>query len=165
MGERFVVPVFHHEGELVRYPNGELVYANRSVERFDDVELDIDRLNVRDLVTLLEDVGYRSHKAMHWLDTEAPELETGLNELVGDQGIRDLRVNVDTINLDDSNSGGDEAFEDDLSDTQGGDGSSDMEVMLSQPKGKRMAKTSKKTTPSNNKEILKEGKGKGKLEE
>ncbi|MED6191305.1 hypothetical protein PIB30_115028, partial [Stylosanthes scabra] len=114
---------------------------------------------------------------MHWLDTEAPELETGLNELVGDQGIRDLSdwlrgnketefhifiehevnkpvlvddaegVNVDTINLDDSNSGGDEAFEDDLSDTQGGDGSSDMEVMLSQPKGKRMAKTSKKTTP------------------
>ncbi|MED6115777.1 hypothetical protein PIB30_093974 [Stylosanthes scabra] len=53
-------------------------------------ELDIDHLNMRDMVTLLEDIGYKSHKALHWFDVIAPEFETGLNELDGDQGIREL---------------------------------------------------------------------------
>ncbi|MED6191221.1 hypothetical protein PIB30_114001, partial [Stylosanthes scabra] len=90
MGDRFVVPVYHHGGNFVRYPNGELVYANGSEKRFELYELDIDHLNMGDMVRLLEELGYKSHKMLHWYDTSAPELETGLNEMVGDQGIRDL---------------------------------------------------------------------------
>ncbi|MED6175088.1 hypothetical protein PIB30_075168 [Stylosanthes scabra] len=88
MGDRYVVLVFHHGGSLVRHPNGELVYANGAIERFDDVEIDIDTINLGDLVKLYESLG--SYEAVHWLDKEVPELETGLNELVGNQDIRDL---------------------------------------------------------------------------
>ncbi|MED6122264.1 hypothetical protein PIB30_038205 [Stylosanthes scabra] len=90
MGDRFVVPVYHHGGNFVRHPNGELVYANGEEKRFEMYELDIDHLNMRDMVTLLEDIGYKSHKALHWFDVTAPEFETGLNELDGDQGICEL---------------------------------------------------------------------------
>ncbi|MED6117365.1 hypothetical protein PIB30_109351, partial [Stylosanthes scabra] len=90
MGELYVVPVFHHGGKFVRHPNGELVYADGDVHRFNTYELDVDTLNLRDMVVMVEELGYKSHNAILWFDKTAPELETGLNELDGDEAIRDL---------------------------------------------------------------------------
>ncbi|MED6227682.1 hypothetical protein PIB30_116352, partial [Stylosanthes scabra] len=42
------------------------------------------------LVVMLDDLGYKNHKAMQWYDKNAPELETGINVIDGDQGIREL---------------------------------------------------------------------------
>ncbi|MED6117933.1 hypothetical protein PIB30_114665, partial [Stylosanthes scabra] len=39
---------------------------------------------------MVEELGYKSHNAILWFDKTAPELETGLNELDGDEAIRDL---------------------------------------------------------------------------
>ncbi|MED6110890.1 hypothetical protein PIB30_047182 [Stylosanthes scabra] len=77
-------------GSFIRHPNGELVYANGELKRFDYCELDIDHINIGNLVVLLNELGYKNHKAMHWYDKNALELETGINEIDGDQGIREL---------------------------------------------------------------------------
>ncbi|MED6161676.1 hypothetical protein PIB30_062960, partial [Stylosanthes scabra] len=90
MGTHYAVPVFHHGGNFIRYPNGELVYADGEVKRFDDLDLDIDHINMGNLVVMLDDLGYKNHKAMHWYDKNAPELETGINVIDGDQRIREL---------------------------------------------------------------------------
>ncbi|MED6211459.1 hypothetical protein PIB30_073820 [Stylosanthes scabra] len=88
MGDTFVVPIFHHGGSFVRNPLGELEYVNGLVERFE--EMDLDFVNFGDMVKLFEDLRYTKYKAVYWLDKNAPELETGLNELEGDAGIREM---------------------------------------------------------------------------
>ncbi|MED6154654.1 hypothetical protein PIB30_114664, partial [Stylosanthes scabra] len=88
MGDTFVVPIFHHGGSFVRNPLGELEYVNGLVERFE--EMDLDFVNFGDMVKLFEDLRYTKYKTVYWLDKNAPELETGLNELEGDAGIRDM---------------------------------------------------------------------------
>ncbi|MED6119117.1 hypothetical protein PIB30_008926 [Stylosanthes scabra] len=77
-------------GSFIRHPNGELVYANGEVKMFDYCELDIDHINIGNLIVLLNELGYKNHKAMHWYDKNASELETGINEIDGNQGIREL---------------------------------------------------------------------------
>ncbi|MED6141657.1 hypothetical protein PIB30_105643 [Stylosanthes scabra] len=52
--------------------------------------MDLDFVNFGDMVKLFEDLRYTKYKAMYWLDKNAQELETGLNELEGDAGIRDM---------------------------------------------------------------------------
>ncbi|MED6189968.1 hypothetical protein PIB30_101180 [Stylosanthes scabra] len=47
-------------------------------------------MNFGDMVKLFEDLRYTKYKAVYWLDKNAPELETGLNELEGDAGIREM---------------------------------------------------------------------------
>ncbi|MED6179086.1 hypothetical protein PIB30_113915, partial [Stylosanthes scabra] len=141
MGDMYVVAIYHHGGEFVRHPNGELEYANGNVDRLDDYELDIDKLNFRDLKTLCESLGYRSFKDLFWYDITAPELETGLNKITGDEGIRELidwlrdnmekefhiyiehvvnqpiladmpgEKNAETVNLADSGSSSDDGYE------------------------------------------------------
>ncbi|MED6135512.1 hypothetical protein PIB30_047269, partial [Stylosanthes scabra] len=87
MGDTFfVVPIFHHRGELVRNPLGELQYANGLVERFE--EMDVDHLNFGDMVKLFEFLSYTKYRRVFWEDKNAPEFETGLNRLRGDDGIR-----------------------------------------------------------------------------
>ncbi|MED6132988.1 hypothetical protein PIB30_024065 [Stylosanthes scabra] len=84
----FVVPIFHHRGELVRNPLGELQYANGLVERFE--EMDIDHLNFGDMVKLFEWLGYKKYMRVFWEDKNAPKFEIGLNRLRGDVDIREL---------------------------------------------------------------------------
>ncbi|MED6224091.1 hypothetical protein PIB30_080426 [Stylosanthes scabra] len=97
MGDTFVVPIFHHGGSFVRNPLGELEYVNELVERFE--EMDLDHVNFGNMVKLFEGLRYTKYKAVYWLDKNAPELETGLNEPEGDAGIRDmldyLRTNLE----------------------------------------------------------------------
>ncbi|MED6172289.1 hypothetical protein PIB30_048719 [Stylosanthes scabra] len=62
MGDTFVVPIFHHGGNFIQNLLGELEYANGMVERFEDMDLDMNAL----------------------------EFETGLNRLERDDGIREL---------------------------------------------------------------------------
>ncbi|MED6114466.1 hypothetical protein PIB30_080464 [Stylosanthes scabra] len=88
MGDTFMVPIFHHGGSFVRNPLGELEYVNGLVERFE--EMDLDFVNFGDMVKLFEDLRYTKYKAVYWLDKNAPEIETGLNELEGDAGIREM---------------------------------------------------------------------------
>ncbi|MED6160249.1 hypothetical protein PIB30_049739 [Stylosanthes scabra] len=52
--------------------------------------MDLDFVNFGDMAKLFEDLRYTKYKAVYWLDKNAPELETGLNELEGDAGIRDM---------------------------------------------------------------------------
>ncbi|MED6129582.1 hypothetical protein PIB30_109282 [Stylosanthes scabra] len=85
MVDTFVVPVFHHGGQFVRNPLGELEYVNGLVERFE--EMDIDHVNFRDMKTLFESLGYREYAEVFWQDRNAPEFETGLNKLRGDADI------------------------------------------------------------------------------
>ncbi|MED6177047.1 hypothetical protein PIB30_094058 [Stylosanthes scabra] len=44
----------------------------------------------KDLGTLCEGLGYKKFKDLFWYDITAPEMETGLNKLVSDEGIREL---------------------------------------------------------------------------
>ncbi|MED6112681.1 hypothetical protein PIB30_063743 [Stylosanthes scabra] len=88
MGDTFVVPIFHHGGDFIQSLLGDLVYANGLVERFE--EMDIDKVNFEDMKKLFEGLGYRNFMHVYWLDKNAPELETGLNLLEGDDGIREL---------------------------------------------------------------------------
>ncbi|MED6170667.1 hypothetical protein PIB30_033234 [Stylosanthes scabra] len=89
MGDTFfVVPIFHHRGEFVQNPLGELQYVNGLVERFD--KMDIDHLNFGDMVKLFEWLGYTKYRRVFWEDKNAPKFETGLNRLRGDDGIREL---------------------------------------------------------------------------
>ncbi|MED6186011.1 hypothetical protein PIB30_062641, partial [Stylosanthes scabra] len=88
MGDTFVVPIFHHGGDFIQSPLGDLMYANGLVERFE--EMDIDKMNFEDMKKLLEGLGYRNFMHVYWLDKNAPELETGLNLLEGYDGIREL---------------------------------------------------------------------------
>ncbi|MED6226496.1 hypothetical protein PIB30_104301 [Stylosanthes scabra] len=89
-GGPFAVLIFHHSGEFVRHHNGKLEYVNGTVNRLDDYELLVDELNFQDLVTVCEGLGYKSFKDLFWWDITAPELETGLNKLVRNEGIVEL---------------------------------------------------------------------------
>ncbi|MED6107462.1 hypothetical protein PIB30_014313 [Stylosanthes scabra] len=60
----------------------------RLVERFE--EMNIDHLNFGDMVKLLEWLGYKKYRRVFWKDKNAPEFETGLNRLRGDDDIREL---------------------------------------------------------------------------
>ncbi|MED6144531.1 hypothetical protein PIB30_016378 [Stylosanthes scabra] len=130
-------------------------------------------------MVLLEEIGYKSHEALHWFDTTAPEFEIGLNEMVGDQGIRDLidwlrtneepefhiyvehsiskpipaeedeGVNCETIILEDSDN----------------DAEGDIEVDVNQSSRKRKVSSPNKNGASMNNDDDVEGRGKGKAEE
>ncbi|MED6209811.1 hypothetical protein PIB30_058291 [Stylosanthes scabra] len=98
MGDTFVVPIFHHGGQLLQNLLGELEYVNGLVKRFE--EMDIDHVNFGDMVKLFESLGYREYRRVFWEDRNAPELETGLNTMRGDAGVRELldylRQNLET---------------------------------------------------------------------
>ncbi|MED6214572.1 hypothetical protein PIB30_104249, partial [Stylosanthes scabra] len=152
MGDRYVVPVFHHGKSLVRHPNGELVYANGAVERFDDVEIDIDTINLGDFVKLLESIGYR-------LNVDEIEfhiyVEHDINKpLLAKKG---GGANIETVNLDDRSCesvgvAGGIIFKTPII---GSDSSSDIEINDSHLRGKRKATNEK----------CDDGKGKRKVKE
>ncbi|MED6172523.1 hypothetical protein PIB30_050830 [Stylosanthes scabra] len=104
MGDIFVVPIFQHGGSFVRNPLGELEYVNGLVERFE--EMDLDYVNFGDMVKLFERLWYTKYKAVYWLVKNAPELETGLNELEGDAG-----ASGQPINLDETTSSSEDGYE------------------------------------------------------
>ncbi|XP_020976842.1 uncharacterized protein LOC110271078 [Arachis ipaensis] len=88
MTDRYVIFVFHHGRKFVSNGNGGLVYVNRKVEKFP--EMDIDFINFDDLVKLYEGIGYPDYKAIYWFDNTASDIESRLHLLTGDSGICEL---------------------------------------------------------------------------
>ncbi|QHO54799.1 uncharacterized protein [Arachis hypogaea] len=91
MVDVFVVPVFYHGGNFVRESNGSLIYKNRKVEKFP--EMDLDFVNFGDLITLFKGLGYQSYKTVYWYDPRSPDIESGLHILTRDAGINAMREN------------------------------------------------------------------------
>ncbi|MED6173001.1 hypothetical protein PIB30_055286 [Stylosanthes scabra] len=92
MATLFVVPVIHFGGKLTMNERGELVYENGQVAKFD--EMDIEQVKFGEIEKLYKSIGFKSYKRLYWLDSNAGDLEVGLNWLVGEAGIHQLCSHV-----------------------------------------------------------------------
>ncbi|MED6195102.1 hypothetical protein PIB30_034842 [Stylosanthes scabra] len=82
MDDIFVEPMFNVGGWLVRNDDGLLVYDGGTTEWLEKIEVKSVNFNV--LVKMLEGLGYKSYKVMHWYDFLDEHLETGLHRIYGD---------------------------------------------------------------------------------
>ncbi|MED6146995.1 hypothetical protein PIB30_039953 [Stylosanthes scabra] len=76
-----VVLVFNYGGKLVRNGNGELVYADRYVQKFED--MDVDHVNIEEFVKMYKSLGFRRRMHLYWRDFNVVNLEDNLHWLVG----------------------------------------------------------------------------------
>ncbi|MED6143955.1 hypothetical protein PIB30_010909, partial [Stylosanthes scabra] len=102
---RVVFSIFHHRGELVRNPLGELQYANGLVDRFE--EMDIDHLNFRDMVKLFEWLGLRGDDGIRELIDYLRMNRVSVFHLYWDYVINEPIFADDADGVNDGNQGGD----------------------------------------------------------
>ena len=77
----YLAHIFHHRGHFERV-KGVLLYCNEKIERFREMDVNLDFF---DLVTLFKGLGYSEYKLVMWKKCSSNNLDIALRPLNGDK--------------------------------------------------------------------------------